>query len=362
MITKEVNVLGRTYIGRQGENKALCISFEIPEELAECSYTLYVQRPKETTAYPAAYVTRDGNSILWTVSNVDTEIRGYGEVQIRFTSGETVIKTLVYPVQIGRSIDENPGEAPEWQDTWLDALTDLAEQTHTNAETAASAADDAVEAKEAAETAVSHYPLIIEGYWYEWSIYQNAFVNTGVKAEGEPGSPGHDGEGVPAGGSTGQVLTKKSGTDFDTEWQNPTGQVTSVNGKTGAVTLDATDVGAYSLPSGGVPKNDLASAVQTSLGKADTALQSFTETDPTVPSWAKAQSKPSYTASEVGAITLPANPSDGDTLVYDASEGKWVAGTPSASVDIEVVSELLLINSEVTNLVGSALVGTAIAG
>ena len=36
----------------------------------------------------------------------------------------------------------------------------------------------------------------------------------------------------------------------------------------------------YTKPSGGIPKTDLASAVQTSLGKADTALQSFTETDP----------------------------------------------------------------------------------
>lgn len=36
----------------------------------------------------------------------------------------------------------------------------------------------------------------------------------------------------------------------------------------------------YTLPSSGIPKSDLASAVQTSLGKADTALQSYTETDP----------------------------------------------------------------------------------
>lgn len=64
--------------------------------------------------------------------------------------------------------------------------------------------------------------------------------------------------------------------------------------------------GTYSKPSGGIPKSDLASAVQTSLGKADTALQSFTETDPTVPSWAKQSSKPSYTASEVGAIATSA--------------------------------------------------------
>lgn len=40
------------------------------------------------------------------------------------------------------------------------------------------------------------------------------------------------------------------------------------------------NTGTYSKPSGGIPKTDLASAVQTSLGKADTALQSYTETDP----------------------------------------------------------------------------------
>ena len=61
----------------------------------------------------------------------------------------------------------------------------------------------------------------------------------------------------------------------------------------------------YSKPSGGIPKKDLASDVQASLGKADSALQSYTETDPTVPAWAKAKTKPTYTASEVGA--LPAN-------------------------------------------------------
>ena len=40
------------------------------------------------------------------------------------------------------------------------------------------------------------------------------------------------------------------------------------------------NTGTYSKPSTGIPKSDLASAVQTSLGKADTALQSYSETDP----------------------------------------------------------------------------------
>lgn len=37
------------------------------------------------------------------------------------------------------------------------------------------------------------------------------------------------------------------------------------------------NTGTYSKPSGGIPKGDLAASVQTSLGKADTALQSYTE-------------------------------------------------------------------------------------
>lgn len=60
------------------------------------------------------------------------------------------------------------------------------------------------------------------------------------------------------------------------------------------------NTGTYSKPSGGIPKSDLASDVKTSLGKADTALQSYTETDPTVPTWAKQPNKPSYSKSEVG--------------------------------------------------------------
>ena len=60
------------------------------------------------------------------------------------------------------------------------------------------------------------------------------------------------------------------------------------------------NTGDYSKPVGGIPKTDLDNAVQASLDLADSALQSYSETDPTVPSWAKQVSKPTYTKSEVG--------------------------------------------------------------
>lgn len=79
-----------------------------------------------------------------------------------------------------------------------------------------------------------------------------------------------------------------------------------------------------------VAKSDLASDVQTSLGKADSALQSYKETDPTVPEWAKAATKPSYTASEVGALpdttVIPSVPST-TSLIKGNGSGGLVAAT-----------------------------------
>ena len=80
-----------------------------------------------------------------------------------------------------------------------------------------------------------------------------------------------------------------------------------------------------------VAKSDLSSDVQTSLGKADSALQSYTETDPTVPEWAKAATKPSYTASEVGALpdttVIPSVPSTTSLLKGNGSGGLVAATT-----------------------------------
>lgn len=52
----------------------------------------------------------------------------------------------------------------------------------------------------------------------------------------------------------------------------------------------------------GITDAKIANGVITLGSNTITPLTSFTETDPTVPSWAKATSKPSYTASEVGAV------------------------------------------------------------
>lgn len=179
-------------------------------------------------------------------------------------------------------------------------------------------------------------------------------------APGQDGADGAPGVGVPTGGTTGQVLKKASDTDYDTVWADETGgggAVSSVNGQTGNVVLDADDVGAlpddttaadlgaYVKPSGGIPKTDLASAVQTSLGKADSALQSYTETDPTVPSWAKQQNKPSYTKSEVGLGNVDnvqqysaTNPPPYPVSSVNGQTGAVSLSIPSSASDVGAVA------------------------
>lgn len=76
------------------------------------------------------------------------------------------------------------------------------------------------------------------------SAYQVALANgfVGTEAQWLASLVGPAGEGVPTGGATGQVLTKASGADYDTEWADAAGTVDSVNGQTGVVVLDQDDI------------------------------------------------------------------------------------------------------------------------
>lgn len=91
------------------------------------------------------------------------------------------------------------------------------------------------------------------------------------------------------------------------------------------------NTGTYSKPSSGIPKSDLASAVQTSLGKADTALQSYTE-----------QYKGTITGVSANGTSV-------------ATSG--VANIPAASTSVYGVTKL----SSATNSTSTTLAATASA-
>lgn len=136
------------------------------------------------------------------------------------------------------------------------------------------------------------------------------------------------------------------------------------------------DSNAYIKPDDGIPKSDLNQSVQDSLDKADTALQSFTETDPTVPShvksitetdisnwngkaeisdipnvpsWALEETKPTYTASEVGALpddtVIPEQLTEADILDmgFTKNTGTYIKpelGIPKSDLSEDVQNSL----------------------
>ena len=112
----------------------------------------------------------------------------------------------------------------------------------------------------------------------------------------------------------------------------------------------------YTKPSEGIPKNALASSVQTSLGLPDTALQ--TETDPTVPSWAKQTTKPVYTAEEVGALPI-------DTPVPEIDSTLTQSGEAADAKAVGDAISLLSSEKADTTYVDTAIqtaIGNAIGG
>lgn len=122
--------------------------------------------------------------------------------------------------------------------------------------------------------------------------------------------------------------------------------VTSVNTQTGDVVLTASDVGAYALPSGGIPKTDLAAAVQTSLGKADTALQTAPVTSVNTQTGAV-----TITAAGLGALTSESDPvfvasaaygiSSSDITAWNGKYTKPSSGIPATDLTSTVQSRLL---------------------
>lgn len=288
-------------IGRRGTYDTLQIAFDLSfliENYGSGTAVLAVKRSQDTSAYPAV-VTQDGSTLTWTISETDTYYVGAGECQLMWYVDGGLAKTIIYPMVVMRDILSTAEEPPDGYENWIESLTALGAATQQNAQNAAQSAsdaedakDDAVTAKEAAEaaqqaaeTAVTHYPTIQNNYWMVWDSVTQQYVSTGIQAEGEDGySPevtittitgGHrvtitdkdhpqgqsfdvmDGQG--GGGSSDYTdLTNKPSINNVTLTGNktaadlglatpsdiPTVPVQSVNGKTGAVVLSASDVGA----------------------------------------------------------------------------------------------------------------------
>ena len=264
-------VQGRTIaLGRLGENNYTRILFDVSGWLADypsASIGLLNVRPGQTTAYPVSpeNLSLSGGVLHWTVTNSDLSAKGTGRCELVAYQGNTIMKSAIFKTMCMEALDGGATPPEPWE-SWQSFFQALA--------------DNAAQSASDAEAAAEHYPRIVDGAWEVWDVQASVYVSTGVQAQGPKGdkgdtgatgatgptgqtgpagtpgiSPsitvtditgghrvtitdatgqhsfdvmnGEDGQGIPAGGTAGQVLEKTSGADYAVSWgdKNPVIQV-----------------------------------------------------------------------------------------------------------------------------------------
>lgn len=210
------------HIGYEGENDYTSVRIDAGSVFAqypEAVPSLKVQPPKGNM-YPVI-VTRDGDIVIWNVSDSDTASNGNGEIQLTFTENTVVVKSCTGKTLVHRSLKAT-GPAP---DPLIDFI-DRAEEV----------VGEAQDAAEAAEAAAQHAPMIgLDGYWYKWDAETEGYVKTDTKARGEDGANGVGITSVEKISTVGLVDTYRI--NF-TNGTNTTYTVT--NGQDGSVPIDDT--------------------------------------------------------------------------------------------------------------------------
>lgn len=349
-------------IGRQMENNYRQIIFDCSGFGVEVSsVTLVHQRSLDMAPYIVE--TSSTDTLTWTITNTDTAYPGYGKAELRITFTNGLAKSVVFTTMVIQSITADT-TIPQPLQSWYDAMIDYIDEHSISPEELGQAIEDYLEEHpiqapvqsvngETGDVVITAADLgaltveldpVFSGSAAAGITSADITAWNGKYTKPSGGVPVSDLNStaqsrlMPTGGSTGQVLAKKSNSNYDLEWVNQSGgggAVDSVNGKTGTVVLDASDVGAlpdtttasdlgaYVKPTGGIPKEDLASAVQTSLGKADTALQTA------VTSFNGSTGAVTYTApvtsvnGATGAVTTP------NTTYTISISGNVITLTPS---------------------------------
>ena len=222
-------------LGRRGENNVRQIRINIQgliDKFGEGNAILVHKRSQDENPYPVPVV-REGNEIVWTVSETDTAYAGVGQCEIRWYVNDALAKTSVYKTIVKESLASGTMPEGDWFDLLMDFLSDHVIND--------------VEIK----TLPSGSEATVE--------FEDGTVTFGIPAgdKGEKGDKGDQGiQGIQGETGNGIASIEKTGTagkvdtytitmtDGTTEtFEVTNGDVTSVNGQTGAVTLSLTASG-----------------------------------------------------------------------------------------------------------------------
>lgn len=211
MVIENAYALEEINLGRRGENQARKVVFDVLEKwregYGEGVASLIVQRNGDAQPYPVTVTEEDG-ALVWRVSSVDTAVAGEGAAELRYTVGDTIVKSQIYKTRVRDTLEDSGEAPPPAYQSWV---------------------DEVLQAAADAETAVSKMPYVDEttGNWFKWDATAGAFADTGVAATGPQGEVGPKGETGPQGpkGETGATgATGPQGPKGETGATGPQGE------------------------------------------------------------------------------------------------------------------------------------------
>lgn len=263
MIIVERKSLGfhEIILGRCGENNIRQIRINIQsliDSFGDGNAVLSHKRSQDDIPYLVP-IERDGNKIVWTVTSGDTNYPGVGECEIRWMVGDAIAKSIIYKTIVYPSLSA-PLPPNSWYDQMIAYLNDRT-VTDVAVISLPSGSEPTVEYDDG--TVTFGIPAGNKGEKGDKGDKGDQGIqgekgdkgDTGAKGDkgdkgdqGIQGVQGETGNGIASiekTGTAGKVdtytITMTDGTTATFEITN--GDVTSVNGQTGAVTLSLTASG-----------------------------------------------------------------------------------------------------------------------
>lgn len=157
------------WLGRKTEQNFRPIAFDVYKWLSdypEATVSIVYTRP-DGQVFPVA--SSDKSPIIWIPQQDVTTVSGEGEIELHLVGAGAVGISASTKTLIDDSADSAQPTAPSWVDQVVQDVTEQADR---------------------AESAVTHYPQIRDGYWYVWDAANSEWVDTGVSARGSAGDTG----------------------------------------------------------------------------------------------------------------------------------------------------------------------------
>ena len=279
---------GILVLGYQGESQRVMVRLplvderngrNVAEEFPGGQFSLSVtfpNRPGEFIVSPSDYQVA-GDWLEWVVKAAYTQFFGEGNLQINYSGFDStgMTKSRVWRITNKKSISTGAGTVPDWSD-WKTELLNAAAAVQNAVDSydeMTAEAEDGDQTSAHIDRTGDHPVLHIEiknngggggGAVSSVNGKTGAVVlnanDVGALPDTTPIPPAVTVDSQLSGTSTNPVQNKVIKAKLDEQSET-------------IVQLSGTVSGKYAKPSGGIPSTDMSEAVQTSLGKADTALQ-----------------------------------------------------------------------------------------